>query len=282
MIKVTRSVIPSLFTIMNLFSGFIAIKAAMVDSDFVTAGWFILLGAIFDVFDGFMARLTHSASEFGVELDSLADVVTFGVAPSAMLYKLFFFRFGGLGLLVAALPAMCGAIRLARFNVQLVGFDKDYFRGLPIPAAALLIISYAIFYHLHPDPRLASATYDGAMFVVAISASLLMVSTIKYDTMPKPSLRALKAHPINLYCGCGIDNFIERECDLPFICSLRNARGFSLALGSEPKTAYGAPSTRDLRSGGIRRRRKRYLWHLRARSLVLDIGILKEFFKQLS
>ncbi|MEO6938802.1 MAG: CDP-diacylglycerol--serine O-phosphatidyltransferase [Candidatus Kapaibacterium sp.] len=196
MIKVTRSVIPSLFTIMNLFSGFIAIKAAMVDSDFVTAGWFILLGAIFDVFDGFMARLTHSASEFGVELDSLADVVTFGVAPSAMLYKLFFFRFGGLGLLVAALPAMCGAIRLARFNVQLVGFDKDYFRGLPIPAAALLIISYAIFYHLHPDPKLASATYDGAMFVVAISASLLMVSTIKYDTMPKPSLRALKAHPI--------------------------------------------------------------------------------------
>src|SRR5881394_3084820 len=105
-----RSVIPSLFTIMNLFSGFIAIKTAMVDNDFEAAGWFIVLGAFFDMMDGLMARLTHSSSEFGVELDSLADVVTFGVAPSAIVYKLFFYQYEGTGLLIAALPAMCGAL----------------------------------------------------------------------------------------------------------------------------------------------------------------------------
>src|SRR5437667_4636497 len=82
-----RSIIPNLFTVMNLFSGFVAIERAMVENDFVGAAWFVVLGGVFDMLDGLMARLTRSASEFGVELDSLADVVTFGVAPSAILFK---------------------------------------------------------------------------------------------------------------------------------------------------------------------------------------------------
>jgi CDP-diacylglycerol---serine O-phosphatidyltransferase len=196
MIRVPRSVIPSLFTIANLFSGFIAVKTAMIDRDFVTAGWFILLGALFDAFDGIMARLTKSSSEFGVELDSLADVVTFGVGPSAIVYTLFFHQFDPIGLLVAALPAMCGAIRLARFNVQLVGFDKDYFRGLPIPSAALLVISYVTFYYLRPSDAISQSVYDVGMWLVVISAALLMVSTIKYDTIPKMSKKAIMAHPV--------------------------------------------------------------------------------------
>lgn len=196
MIKVTRSVIPSLFTVMNLFSGFIAVKTAMIDRDFVAAGWFILLGAVFDSLDGVMARLTKSSSEFGVELDSLADVVTFGVGPSAIVYTLFFYTYEGFGLLLSALPAICGALRLARFNVQLVGFDKDYFKGLPIPSAALLIISYVTFYYLRPDPGVSQSTYDAGLIAVVVGASLLMVSTVKYDTLPKMSGRAIKAHPV--------------------------------------------------------------------------------------
>lgn len=196
MIKVTRSVIPSLFTIANLFCGFIATKTAMMDRDYEAAGWFILLGALFDAFDGMMARLTKSSSEFGVELDSLADVVTFGVGPSAIVYSLFFYQYEGLGLLIAAAPAMCGAIRLARFNVQLVGFDKDYFRGLPIPSAALLVISYVSFYYMRPNPAISQGVYDVGMFVVVIGAALLMVSTIKYDTIPKFGKKAIMAHPI--------------------------------------------------------------------------------------
>lgn len=182
---------------MNLFSGFIAIKCAMMDGDFDKAAWFIVLGAIFDTLDGLMARLTHSSSEFGVELDSLADVVTFGVGPSAIIYKLFFFQYQGLGMLIAALPAICGAIRLARFNVQLVGFDKDYFRGLPIPSAALFIVSFVTFHYQRHSPAFISAdTFEVLMFVVTIAASLLMVSTVKYEAMPKFSGSAIKKEPI--------------------------------------------------------------------------------------
>ncbi len=183
---------------MNLFSGFAAIVTALDgkhgdDRDFILAGWYIVIGGIFDLLDGAMARLTHTSSEFGVELDSLADIVTFGVAPSAILYKAFFYQFPGTGLLLAALPAICGAIRLARFNTQLVGFDKDYFRGLPTPSSAILIISYIMFHHLAlpMDQRLE----DPWMWVVAIGASLLMVSTVKYDVVPKPSKRNILAHP---------------------------------------------------------------------------------------
>ena len=211
MIKL-RSAIPSLFTIANLFSGFIAVKTAMMDHDYVTAGWFILLGALFDALDGIMARLTKSSSEFGVELDSLADVVTFGVGPSAIVYALFFHQYEGIGLLVAALPAMCGAIRLARFNVQLVGFDKDYFRGLPIPSAALLVISYVSFYYMDQSPGVASSTYNFGMFAVVIAASLLMVSTIKYDTIPKFSKKAIMAHPFrfSIFLGAIILAIVTR------------------------------------------------------------------------
>jgi CDP-diacylglycerol--serine O-phosphatidyltransferase len=179
---------------MNLFCGFIAIKAAFVDSNFVVAGWYIVLGGVFDMLDGMMARLVKASSEFGVELDSLCDVVTFGIGPSAILYKLYFYQYPGTGLLLAALPAITGAIRLARFNVQLVGFDKDYFRGLPIPSAAILIISYITFHHL--TLPVAERLSDPWIFVVTIGASLMMVSTVKYDTIPKPSLRQIKAHPL--------------------------------------------------------------------------------------
>jgi len=189
-----RSIIPSLFTVMNLFSGFVAIKTAFVDNNFVSAGWFIVMGGVFDMLDGMMARLTRSSSAFGVELDSLADVVTFGVAPSAILYKCFFYQYPGTGLLIAALPVICGAIRLARFNVQLVGFDKAYFRGLPIPSSAILIISYVMFHHIGlPENEQRS---DPWMWVVTIGASLLMVSTVKYDVVPKPSKREVLAHPV--------------------------------------------------------------------------------------
>jgi len=179
---------------MNLFSGFIAIKYAFVDNKFELASLFVVMGGIFDMLDGVMARLTHSSSEFGVELDSLADVVTFGVAPSAILYKVFFYQFGDPGLLLAALPAILGAVRLARFNTQLVGFDKDYFRGLPIPSSAILIVTYVTFFHLKLP--LAERLDDIWMFVVNIGASLMMVSTVKYDVVPKPTKTQIKAHPL--------------------------------------------------------------------------------------
>src|SRR5207245_6495124 len=108
-------------------------------------------------------------------------------------YKALFFHYPGIGLLLAALPAICGAVRLARFTVQLVGFDKDYFRGLPIPSAAILTISYVMFHYVNlPESEKLS---DPWIWIVTIGASLLVVSTVKYDTVPKPSLKNILARP---------------------------------------------------------------------------------------
>lgn len=181
---------------MNLFAGFVAILRT-TEGEYVQAAWFIVLSVVFDGLDGAMARLTNTSSEFGVELDSLADVVSFGVAPSYMLYMAFFHEWEAIGMVIAGLPAMTGALRLARFNVQLVGFDKDYFLGLPIPAAALTAISYLVFHHLAvDDPLLTDAMRPVVITVVTVGVSLLMVGTVHYDTFPKPSPRAIKAHPI--------------------------------------------------------------------------------------
>lgn len=196
-IRVTRSVIPSLFTAMNLFCGFFAIvKAAQAEPDFEMAVWLIILGGIFDGLDGAMARLTNSSSEFGVELDSLADVVTFGTAPGFVLYAAFFHQWETAGVVIAALPAICGALRLARFNVQLVGFDKDYFTGLPIPSAAVVLISYLYFYHLPADGIVPANLKPALLTFITLGISLLMISTIRYDTLPKPSAAGFKKAPI--------------------------------------------------------------------------------------
>lgn len=194
-IRVTRSVIPSLFTTMNLFSGFFAIVQASL-GEYPTAAWLIVLGGIFDALDGAMARLTKSSSEFGVELDSLADVVTFGTAPSFLLWAAFFREWEAIGVVIAALPAITGSLRLARFNVQLVGFDKDYFVGCPIPTAAIVIISYLVFFHLPPDSFVPAAMKPAVLTTITIGVSALMVSTIRYDTLPGLSPRAIKAQPI--------------------------------------------------------------------------------------
>jgi CDP-diacylglycerol--serine O-phosphatidyltransferase len=194
-IRVTRSVIPSLFTSMNLFSGFFAIVKA-ADGEYVAAAWLIVLAGIFDALDGAMARLTNSSSEFGVELDSLADVVSFGAAPSFILYAAFFNEWSTAGVMLASLPALCGALRLARFNVQLVGFDKDYFRGLPIPSAALVLISYLVFFHIPQGGIIPDGAKPVLIAFITVAVSLLMVSTIRYDTLPKFSPSGIKQHPV--------------------------------------------------------------------------------------
>lgn len=190
----TRSIIPNLFTVMNLFSGFIAIKTAFIDGDLVKAGWFVVLGAVFDVLDGLMARLVRSASDFGVELDSLADVVTFGVAPSAIVYQAHFYEIETFGILVAALPAICGALRLARFNSQLTSYDKEYFKGLPIPSGALLIVSFVSFHYVR-EGYIESGLRDPLLWMTVIGASLMEVSTVRFEAMPKFSVSGMRDKP---------------------------------------------------------------------------------------
>jgi CDP-diacylglycerol---serine O-phosphatidyltransferase len=171
-------VIPNLFTTGNLFCGLYAI-IAVFNGDAIKAPIAILVALIFDMLDGQSARLTKTTSQFGIEYDSLADLVSFGLAPAVMVYAWALHSHGVLGLAVVFAFVGCGALRLARYNVQAgSGGDNRYFTGLPIPAAASVLASLMIFDH----HILQLGQYIKPMLVLVVTFVLafLMVSTIKY------------------------------------------------------------------------------------------------------
>ncbi len=193
--RITRAVVPSLFTVLNMFSGFMAIIHAS-RLEFTAACWFIVLAALFDSLDGVMARITKSASQFGVEIDSLSDVVSFGAAPAFIVFQLFVQQAHeprGIDILISSLLMILGGLRLARFNVQLVGFDKDHFTGLPIPASAITIAAFVLNYHSDENGLEPVAAMILPWLVVVLA--LLMVSKVKYETLPRPSKRAFRKEP---------------------------------------------------------------------------------------
>ncbi len=181
-----RAIVPSFFTLMNLFSGFLAL-VMIFEGKLIIAAWLIVLAAFFDALDGFMARLTNGDSLFGIELDSLSDVVSFGAAPGFLIYAYAFGDSPNIVLpLIAALPVLCGAIRLARFNVEAKTEPSSYFRGLPIPAQAMMLVAF--FLTFHPSPEYFDLFKHGVNSVVIpiiIILSLLMVSTVPFDKIPR-------------------------------------------------------------------------------------------------
>jgi CDP-diacylglycerol---serine O-phosphatidyltransferase len=189
--RITPSVIPNLFTAMNMFSGFFSIISAS-QGNFVYAGWLIIIAAIFDTLDGFMARLTKSSSELGVELDSLSDVVSFGAAPSFLIYSTYFYQFETFGIIISSLPLIAGGFRLARFNVQLVGFNKSYFTGLPIPSSALTIVCFILSFYNNGFGE----SEKQLIIPIVLLLSFLMVSNVKYDVIPKFTISAIKKNPL--------------------------------------------------------------------------------------
>ncbi|MFH0990548.1 MAG: CDP-diacylglycerol--serine O-phosphatidyltransferase [bacterium] len=190
--RMTRAAVPSLFTVLNAFCGFLSILSAS-EGRIEMASWFIILAAVFDSVDGIVARLTKSSSQFGVELDSLADVVAFGAAPSFLVYQAYLHDLGNIGVIISGMPLVFGAIRLARFNVQLVGFEKDYFKGLPIPAQAMAVCAFLLQFYAEGSGLTEWA--PNGLVVLVIGLSLLMVSKVRYDTLPKLSKRGIRTHP---------------------------------------------------------------------------------------
>lgn len=190
--KITRAVVPSLFTVLNMFCGFLSIIEAS-KGEFANAAWFIILAAGFDSLDGVMARLTKSSSEFGVQIDSLSDVVSFGAAPAYLVYQMSLFQLEGLGILLSSLLMIFAGLRLARFNTQLVGFDKDHFTGLPTPASALTIAAFVLTYWSHVSGL--DATAAALLPWMTPILALLMVSKVEYDTLPRISKRAIAKEP---------------------------------------------------------------------------------------
>jgi len=193
--RIPRAAVPSFFTLMNLFCGFLSLTQAL-ESRFEYAAWLIVLAGFFDILDGMMARLTQGQSLFGVELDSLADVVSFGVAPSFLIYVFGLSTYGVPGVLVASLPAICGAVRLAKFNVGFDGEKSEYFDGLPIPGQAAAVV--AIILNMENLAFLDPAEPGRLPILIPIVAVLsgLMLTNISFDAPPTPTAGYMRRHPV--------------------------------------------------------------------------------------
>jgi CDP-diacylglycerol--serine O-phosphatidyltransferase len=181
-------VIPALFTVGNVFCGFLSLDAA-VRGRFDLAAGLLFLAGFLDSLDGRVARMTGSTSAFGEQLDSLADVLSFGLAPAFLVYHWGLHAYGRIGLLASFLFLVCGACRLARFNVQLNVVDKRWFVGLPIPAAAGALCGLIwVLPEPLPDPRIAAG-----MLGVTLVLGFLMVSTFRYRSFKDVDLRSRRS-----------------------------------------------------------------------------------------
>lgn len=188
-------ILPNAFTVSSIFCGLWAILEATAGADELAlyqAGLAIFFAGFFDMFDGRVARLTRTQSDFGVQMDSLADVISFGVAPSVLVYKWALQPLGLLGKLIAFSFAACGAIRLARFNVLAARGEgsSSHFIGLPIPMSAAMVVALVIAHHftLATDVQ---AHYSVLFLVVVLC--YLMVSNVRYRTFKdfRPSAKTL-------------------------------------------------------------------------------------------
>jgi len=168
--------LPNLFTTASLFCGFYAIIASMRGS-FLNAAVSILIAGILDGLDGRIARFTNTTSKFGSEYDSLSDLVAFGVAPAILAYTWALSPFGRYGWLAAFLFVACGALRLARFNIQIGIVESKVFNGLPIPAAAAVVAGSVLFYGYVGG----TDHFNHISILLAVVAlALLMVSNVKF------------------------------------------------------------------------------------------------------
>jgi CDP-diacylglycerol--serine O-phosphatidyltransferase len=181
-VKKSIYILPNLFTSMDLFCGYYSITAA-VQSRFVDAAIAILIGGVFDLLDGKIARATNTTSKFGIEYDSLADLITFGLAPALLMFLWVLESMGRPGWSVALLFTLCGALRLARFNTY--SSSSPDFEGLPIPAAAAMNVSVVLLFArlgITPEP------FKVVFLVMMFALSFCMVSSFRYKSLKKVSL----------------------------------------------------------------------------------------------
>jgi len=187
--------LPNLVTTLGLFSGFYSIIATL-NHQYKLAAIMILLAQVCDMLDGRIARLTATASSFGVQYDSLADLIAFGVAPGFLVYTWALRPWGRWGWLAATLYVTCGALRLARFNVQIGTVEKKHFVGLPIPAAADVVATTVILYY--------KLGYQGdtskhlTMLLVVFAVAALMVSEVRYFSFKEIKLHHRHPFPVLL------------------------------------------------------------------------------------
>lgn len=188
-------ILPNLFTTGNLFCGFWAI-ISVFQENFYYAAIAILLASAFDILDGKVARLSGATSKFGVQYDSLADLVSFGIAPALLAFSWALRPYGKFGWLAAFLFVVCGALRLARFNVQSSSGEAKYFKGLPIPAAASMIaLTILLYFELIET----GGVKDIVILVMIYILAFCMVSSIRYFSFKELNLAKRKPFSIFIF-----------------------------------------------------------------------------------
>lgn len=185
--------VPSFFTLMNLFCGFLSV-ITVSKGNLEFGAWLIALAGLFDVLDGLMARLTDSTSEFGIELDSISDIVSFGVAPGFLIYSYSLNQLDFFGIIVSALPPLCGAVRLARFNVNAkYSEEKDEYSGLPIPAQAIILATFYLAFNGSTEIfEEFKHGVNAVLIPTIITISFLMVSAVPFDKIPRFDRNSLR------------------------------------------------------------------------------------------
>jgi len=169
-------ILPNTLTLCGMFMGFYSILTSLRGL-YVDASWAIIIAMVFDGLDGWVARLTHSTTRFGIELDSLSDLVAFGVAPAVMLFKWNLASYGRIGWSAAFLFMACGALRLARYNVQMGSAESKSFTGMPIPGAATIVATMVIFYY---EIWETAPTKNIYILLLTFILAVLMVSTLRF------------------------------------------------------------------------------------------------------
>jgi len=181
-------ILPNTLTLCSMLLGFFSILASL-KGNYIHAAWGILFATVFDGLDGWVARLTHSTTRFGIELDSLSDLVAFGVAPSVMIYKWALTPFGRIGWVAAFWFLACGALRLARYNVQMGSAESKSFTGMPIPAAATIVATLVLFFYDMWDTSPVKNIY---ILGLTMLLAFLMVSTLRFHGAKELDFRKRK------------------------------------------------------------------------------------------
>ena len=169
--------LPNIFTALNMGCGFVSILFSL-QGEFYKAAMILILGAIFDTVDGRVARITGTQSLFGEQFDSMSDLISFGMAPTIMIYQKFLPDMGRVGIVVSFIFLLCGALRLARFNANIEKIPSSYFQGLPIPSGALAMVGLTL---LSLDlPVVGDFEYVICLYVLFYA--VLMVSNVPFNS----------------------------------------------------------------------------------------------------
>jgi len=268
-------IIPNAFTLGNLFFGFWAIVSAF-NGNFRWAGWFIVFSGILDMLDGRVARLSNTGSRFGAELDSLVDVISFGIAPALLIYFLDFAAAGRFAWVLSYIYVTAVALRLARFNVVSAGKPSTgWFTGMPSPAAGMTLAVYYPF--SQTEWYRASVAYldlqHQGLVVLMLLLALLMVSNVRYPKFPPIGVRSargifgLVVHLTILIGGIFFPEYFLFPLGL-FYMTFGVARALILGLverpelpaaeadeAAEPPVQAGTPLAPERRAGWIDRRK---------------------------